>query len=145
MVFAEHLLPAGEGLFSNHGVRNWVLQQDRGLTHTAAHRAVKKYNELGLPCVEVMPDWLGNSPDLNPIESVLGNILDKVQRTGCSTSSQLKRMVNGGYRKLDGGLVQRMMKSEPKRMQPCWASGGDKNDYCGYLVKLPSTGVSIKK
>jgi len=67
VVAAEHLFPAGEGQFSNHGVRKWVLQLDRGPAHAAAHPAVKKYNEVWLPCAEVMPDWLGNGPDVSPV------------------------------------------------------------------------------
>ena len=129
VVVGEHLLPAGEGLFSNHGVRNWVLQQDRDPAHTAARPAVKKYNELGLSCVEVMPDWPGNSPDLNPIENVWGIVLDKVQKKGCSTFADFKRTVNREYGQLDRQVVKHIYESMPKRMQQCLASGGDKIDY----------------
>lgn len=129
VVVGEHLLPAGEGLFSSHGVRNWVLQQDRDPTHTAAHPAVTKYNELGLSCVEVLEDWPGNSPDLNPIENVWGIVLDKVQKKGCSTFSDFKRQVNREFEHLDRRVVKRILESVPKRVELCLANGGDKIDY----------------
>ena len=80
VVVGRHLLPAGEGQFSCHGVRNWVLQQDRDPTHTVAHRAVDKFNALGFSSVEVLPDWPGNSHDLSPIENVWSGVLDEVQK-----------------------------------------------------------------
>jgi len=129
VVVGEHLLPAGEGLFSSHGVRSWVLQQDRDPTHTAARPAVRKYNALRLSCVEVMSDWPGNSPDLNPIENVWGIVLDKVQKQGCSTFSEFKRAVNREFEHLDRQVVKHIFESVPKRMQQCLASGGDKIDY----------------
>jgi len=55
--------------------------------------------------------------------------LEEVQRTGCGTFSHLERMGKRGIKDLDRGRVERMPKSEPKRVRQCLASGGDKIDY----------------
>lgn len=100
MVVGDHVLPAWEGLFSNHGVRNWVLQQNRKPPHTAARPALKKYIDCGFSCVDVKNDWLGNTLELNPIEYVWCIVLDNVQKRGCSTILEL-------WGTVDGGLQQR--------------------------------------
>ena len=128
-VVCEHVLPSGEGLFSPQGVRDWVLQQDRDPAHTVAQTAVAEYNALGLSHVEVLPDWPGNSPDLNPIENVWGIILDRVQRKGCSNFSEFKRRVNREFEQIDRATVQHIFKSMPERIRMCLARGGDKIDY----------------
>ncbi len=122
----KHLLPAGEGLYSCKGVRDWVLQQDRDPAHTVAHRAIQKYNALGFSRVEVLPDWPGNSPDLNPIENVWGIVLAKVQQKGCDTVEEFKRMVNREFVHLDGVTVKNIYEKFPERLRDCLAKSGDK-------------------
>jgi hypothetical protein len=129
VVVGKHLLPAGEGLFSCHGVRNWVLQQDRDPTHTVAHRAVDKFNALGFSSVEVLPDWPGNSPDLNPIENVWSGVLDEVQKKGCADFAEFKRQVDKEFRDFDKTKLRHMFEKMPERMRECLARNGDKTDH----------------
>ena len=128
VVVGEHFLPEGEALFSTEGVREWVLQQDRDPTHTAAHPAVEKHNALGRSCVDVLPDWPGNSPDLNPIENVWSTVLDRVQRTGCTDFSEFKRRVNREFRMIGEDKLKHYYEDMPKRMRECLARNGDKLD-----------------
>ena len=128
-VVGKHLLPAGEGLFSSHGVRHWVLQQDRDPAHTVAHHAVDKFNALGFSSVEVLPDWPGNSPDLNPIENVWGDVLNSVQTKGCANFSQFKRAVDREFQYYPERKLRNIFKKMQKRMQECLARNGDKTDH----------------
>lgn len=128
-VVGEHLLPAGEGIFSSKGVRDWVLQQDRDPAHAAAKAVVEKHNALGQSRVEVLPDWPGNSPDLNPIENVWSIVSRRVQQKGCRNFSDFKRRVNREFEQIGAASTQRMLRSMPKRMQMCLATSGDKVDY----------------
>lgn len=129
VVVGRHFLPGGEGLFSSQGVRSWVLQQDRDPTHTVAHRAIKKHNALGLSRVEIMPDWPGNSPDLNPIENVWSMVLARVQRKGCTDFAEFKRAVNREFRHLGTDEVRHIYEKMPERIRECLARNGDKTDH----------------
>ena len=129
VVLGEGLLPEGEGLFSAHGVRNWVLQQDNDPAHAPAHNATGDYNALQLSHVQVLPDWPGNSPDLNPIENVWAIVKRRVQKKGCATFSEFKRSVDREFEQIGSTTLKRIFESMPKRMRKCLAREGDKIDY----------------
>ena len=123
------LLPGGEGIFSSVGKRSWVLQQDKDPTHGAASAMVDKHNRLRITCVEILPDWPGNSPDLSPIENVWAIVGAKVDKLGCKTFAQFKKAVNRTFQNLPKATLVNLLDSVPKRMRLCLEKDGGRIRY----------------
>lgn len=128
-VVSEGLLPGGEGIFSSVGKRSWVLQQDKDPTHGAATAMVDKHNRLRITCVEILPDWPGNSPDLSPIENVWAIVGAKVDKLGCKTFAQFKKAVNRTFQNLPKATLVNLLDSVPKRMRLCLEKDGGRIRY----------------
>lgn len=67
-----------------YGENPWILQQDSAPCHTA--KAVKTW--FARNDVQLLP-WAGNSPDMNPIESLWNILKDEIYREPIATKRKL--------------------------------------------------------
>lgn len=65
-------LPEGRRIFTIQGLSGFCLQQDGDPTHKVAKAEIESWNSRGGFRAELLENWPGNSPDLNPIRECLG-------------------------------------------------------------------------
>ncbi len=82
----EHfMLPSADKLY---GDADFIFQQDLAPAHTA--KGTKSwFNDHGVTVL----DWPANSPDLNPIENLWGNVKRKMRDTRPNNADELKATV----------------------------------------------------
>lgn len=129
-VCTADLLPEGQRIFSTQGISTWVLQQDNDPTHKAAGpRAVAKFNEMRSSSVQLLPDWPGNSPDLNPIENAWAYVQARVDAAGCQNYEEFKETVVREWSQLPADYCAKLIGSMAERLATCQELEGDKTGY----------------
>lgn len=128
-VLMHTLLPGGEGLLGQHGLKSWVLQQDNDPTHKVAAGVVKHHNKHHGSRVQVLANWPPNSPDLNPIENVWSWVEGKVNEMGCTSFEHFKQAVEDTIKSVPQSMLTNLFASMPKRMAMVIERDGDKTGY----------------
>jgi len=105
---SEYLLPVTFGHFGCEA----IFQQDNASIHTAA-RTKAFFDEVAL---DVM-DWPALSPDLNPIENVLGYLSQVVYGDGkqYETKDQLKTAIQRAWSAMDQNYLRHLVQGMPGR------------------------------
>ena len=125
------LLPEGQIIFNTQGISTWVFQQGNDPSHkVSGKRAVKLFNEKRNSSVQLLPDWPGNSPDLNPIENAWAHVQSKVDAAGCKNFEDFKEIVVREWCQLPAEYCGKLIGSMPRRrMATCERLKGDKTGY----------------
>lgn len=124
------LLPEGQRIFSTQGISTWVFQQDNDPSHKGAGpRAIKLFNEKRNSSVQLLPDWPGNSPDLNPIENAWAHVQSKVDAAGCKNFEEFKETVVREWCNLSAEYCANLIGSMPGRLTTCIGLEGEKTGY----------------
>ena len=97
-----------------------ILQQDGAPCHKA--RSVTEWLEDS--CVEFIPDWPGNSPDLSPIENIWAVMKQRLQGVDTTTLPKLEAAVRSAWNSISLELCQTLADSVPKRLQEARQRGG---------------------
>lgn len=108
------------------GQTPWVFQQDSAPCHTA--RSVKNWcQENG---VELLP-WPGNSPDMNPIESLWCILKDEIHSVPVTTKTDLiERLINVWFHSdRIKNLCRTLITDMPKRVKALKAAKGRQTKY----------------
>ena len=109
-----------------YGDRPWIFQQDSAPCHTA--KSVKKWcADNG---VELLP-WAGNSPDMNPIESLWCLLKNEIHEVPITTKKQLiERLIKVWFHSdRIKDLCRTLIRGMPKRVQALKSAKRGQTDY----------------
>jgi hypothetical protein len=121
-VLTEHLLPAGRQMF---GRGKWQLLQDGAPPHRAATTTAL----LAAERVQVVQDWPGNSPDLNPIENLWSWVVQRLRYRNITTLAQLRAALKDIWAAVPATLLKNLASSMSKRLELVKERDGQ---YTGY-------------
>ncbi len=106
----EHfMLPSADKLY---GDADFIFQQDLAPAHTA--KGTKSwFNDHGVTVL----DWPANSPDLNPIENLLGIVKRKMRDTRPNNADELKATVKETWASIPPQQCHKLITSMPRRIE----------------------------
>ncbi len=106
----EHfMLPSADKLY---GDADFIFQQDLAPAHTA--KGTKSwFNDHGVTVL----DWPANSPDLNPIENLLGIVKRKMRDTRPNNADDLKATVKETWASIPPQQCHKLITSMPRRIE----------------------------
>jgi len=102
----------------------WKFQQDNDPKHASG--VVKDwFREQNVDVLE----WPSQSPDLNPIKNLWGELKREVGKTLCQNKSQLWDIVQRAWYNIPIGTCRKLISSMPRRMEKVLQKNGG---YTGY-------------
>lgn len=122
-------LPEGRKIFTTQGLSSFCLQQDGDPTHKVAKAELDNWNCRRGFHVELLENWPGNSPDLNPIENVWAWVGMKVQEMGCKTFDEFTAAVDATFANIPKEMLKNLVGGIKKRLQRVIDNDGAT---CGY-------------
>lgn len=127
-VVHDTLLPQGDKIFNEHGVHDWVLQQDGDRSHAKPSRdALDAYSKQHKHSrVSILPVWPACSPDLSPIENFWAVLQEHVNRVGCRTLASFKKQLKMAIKGANAEWFDNYYISMPKRLSQCIAKNGER-------------------
>jgi hypothetical protein len=93
--------------------RPFILMEDGAPAHRAA--TTKRWHEDH--GVQLLPDWPGNSPDLNPIENLWSQMKDMQREERATSIDGLKKIARKVWGKVLPEYLKKLYESMPRRMQ----------------------------
>lgn len=107
-----------------YGRRNWTLVQDGAPAHRAAY-TIATIQQRG----DVIRDWPGASPDINPIENVWNVLKNKVYQRNPRTQMELETYIREEWDDLDDNIVISIAESMPRRLEMLIETEGHHTGY----------------
>lgn len=122
-VLKNRLLPQVNDWFGN---KPWIFQQDSAPCHTA--RSVKAWCQEN--SVSLLP-WAGNSPDMNPIESLWAALKDEIHEVPITTKKELiARLIHVWFHSdRIKSLCRTLIAGMPRRVKALQLAKGSSTDY----------------
>ncbi len=110
-ILKNTMLPAATAIF---GRARWWYQQDGASTHRSAlaQNWLHKHTNF-IP----KDDWPANSPDANSTENLWAYLDDKVAARQPRTVKQLWRVIRSEWQALPRSLLEKLIDSQPKRLE----------------------------
>lgn len=120
-ILDKNLRPSVNKLYDHE---DWIFMQDNSPNHNA-HQTGEYLEKKGVTCM----NWPANSPDLNPIENVWGEIKRKLRFLRPSSSEELQECVEKIWNNLDQQYLVNLIESMPKRVALVIKKNGDSTKY----------------
>ena len=101
-----------------------IFMQDGAPAHTA--KLTQNWCQQNLPRFWAKHEWLGNSPDLNPIEhlwSILKDNLEKFEQA--TTVKSLEKNLEKAWASISDDILDNLVCSMPQRMALVLENNGD--------------------
>lgn len=111
-------------LFQGHP---FYFQQDGASPHTS--RLTMKFLHQRFNHIIPPQDWPPNSPDLNPIENLWGNIQYKLDEFDCPSARQIRTIIEEVWTSTKLEECKNLVDSMPARLQQCLDRKGGWTDY----------------
>jgi hypothetical protein len=128
-VLTQTLLPEGQKKFSAQGISTWLIQMDNDPSHSQANTVIAEYNKKNGCSIQKLADWPPNSPDLNIIENVWGDVQSIVNGMGCKSFEEFKQAVITTIKTYPQHKITNLYNSLQRRMQLVLDSSGGKTRY----------------
>jgi hypothetical protein len=128
-VLTQTLLPEGQKKFSAQGISTWLIQMDNDPSHSQANTVIAEYNKKNGCSIQKLADWPPNSPDLNIIENVWGDVQSIVNGMGCKSFEEFKQAVITTIKTYPQHKITNLYNSLQRRMQLVLDSSGGKTKY----------------
>ena len=108
-ILCDPMLPAAREMFRNG--QNYTFQQDNAPCHTLV--STRRWFQTNN--VRVM-DWPPQSPDMNPIENLWGDLKIAVRRHQPTSKAQLKAVLQDDWQRIAPERCQNLVNSMPTRI-----------------------------
>jgi transposase-like protein len=128
-VLTQTLLPEGQKKFSAQGISSWLIQMDNDPSHSQANTVIAEYNKKNGCSIQKLPDWPPNSPDLNIIENVWGDVGSIVNEMGCKSFEEFKQAVITTIKTYPQNKITNLYNSLQRRLELVLANSGGKTRY----------------
>ena len=118
-----------DALFRQHGIEDWVYQQDGASSHTAKATKAHVLEKMGNNPARFMDDWPPNSPDLSWIENIWAIVEDKLwDKYQWSSLAEFRDCLHRAWGEVtsDGAFMRKMSNGMRNRMLKVIENGGDK-------------------
>lgn len=121
-ILIHQAMPSANRLFSDG--QPWIFQQDNDPKHTSG--VAMRY--LANKGVEVL-EWVGQSPDLNPIENLWSDIDRQSRRRKCKTEEELFAYLKKTWEEYPVEKLRALIASMPARCRAVIAARGGSTKY----------------
>ena len=136
LVFIEGRVnaPKYQEILTQAGIPNFIaahphpsplFMEDKAPAHRAASTKVW-HQQRG---IELLPDWPGNSPDLNPIENLWSQMKEQLSEERPTSAEGIRKVVRKVWNRITPNYLLCLYESMPRRMQAVIAAQGGHTTY----------------
>ena len=124
-ILRDHMLPTAHRLIG----QEFIFQEDNGPQHAGEKRGCKIVKKWIKDNHVTRLDWPAQSPDLNPIEHVWGELKKRVAQTKTTSITHLKEKITEEFRNINREFLAKLIESMPCRCQAVIKARGGYTKY----------------
>ena len=109
----------------NHSHRSPLFMEDGAPGHRAA--STKTWHAKN--GINLLPDWPGNSPDLNPIENLWSEMKNRLRDERPTSKAGIKKVCQKVWKNIGVDYLEKLYESMPRRIQAVIDAEGGHTKY----------------